>query len=99
MASKLLATVGGLAGHQQVEPLIRHIRQAAREVMGSEMCTVLLRDDANGSQLVGTRSEEEGGELRHLLDTPEHAPVFAEVMRRLACGGMHESVREGSLSG
>ena len=62
MASKLLATVGGLAGHQQVEPLIRHIRQAAREVMGSEMCTVLLRDDANGSQLVGTRSEEEGGE-------------------------------------
>ena len=26
-------------------------------------------------------------------------PVFAEVMRRLACGGMHESVREGSLSG
>ena len=42
---------------------------------------------------------EEGGELRHLLDTPEHAPVFAEVMRRLACGGMHESVREGSLSG
>ena len=42
---------------------------------------------------------EEGGERRHLLDTPEHAPVFAEVMRRLACGGMHESVREGSLSG
>ena len=62
LASKLLATVGGLAGHQQVEPLIRHIRQAAREVMGSEMCTVLLRDHANGSQLVGQRSEEEGGE-------------------------------------
>ena len=62
MASELLATVGGLAGHLQVEPLIRHIRQAAREVMGSEMCTVLLHDHANGSQLVGQRSDEEGGE-------------------------------------
>ena len=62
LASKLLATVGGLAGQLQVEPLIRHIRQAAREVMGSEMCTVLLRDHANGAQLIGQRSEEEGGE-------------------------------------
>ena len=82
VASKLLATVGGLAGHLQVEPLIRHIRQAAREVMGSEMCTVLLRDAAN-QQLVGQRSEEEGGEPFVLLPHTGLAGFVAKT------GAMH----------
>ena len=48
---QLLQLVGGVAEQLEVQPLIRHIRLAAMELMGAEMCTVFLVDAAQEVKL------------------------------------------------
>ena len=57
----LLELMGGVAGQLEVEPLIAHIRAAAKAVMRAELCTVFLVSDDRQS-LIGRTSDEEGGE-------------------------------------
>ena len=60
-SQQLLELLGSMSSHLEVQPLLKHIRQAAKEVIGAEKCTVLLVDK-HQQVLKGRTSEEEGAQ-------------------------------------
>lgn len=60
-SEQLLELFGEMSGHLEVQPLLAHIRQAAKEVMDCHKCTVMLVDRRN-QVLKGRTSEEEGAQ-------------------------------------
>ena len=60
-SQQLLELFGSMSGHLEVQPLLAHIRQAAKEVMDCHKCTVMLVDRRN-QVLKGRTSEEEGAQ-------------------------------------
>ena len=60
-SQQLLELFGSMSGHLEVQPLVAHIRKAAKEVMDCHKCSVMLVDRHN-QVLKGRTSEEEGSQ-------------------------------------
>ena len=62
-ARELLEMVKGLTRLSSTsEPLFQQIRSAAKQAVGADKCTVFLMSD-DRQQLIGTKSEAEGGDM------------------------------------